>query len=213
MLRPLPALATAAFLTGALLPSAVRAEGELSIPSKCPATLADSAAGLKVLWDDGAISTIQRREDGVSLETTRTFGEGAEVEYVAAVHGYVTQTIGTGLPGSTRPDGIGTYSYTPDQTALLQPGESRDVTATFSDPFGVETDRQRFSAGAIGPLTIGPCTYESYPITITYLDLHPAEVDMFDYVPALGTAFFRGASYEDGEVIFAFRPVQISVMD
>ena len=211
MLRYIPALATAAVLTGVLLPSALKAEDELNIPGDCPATLADSAAGLAVLWEDGATSTIKRQEDGVSLEVTRTDDGMAEVEYVAALHGYVTQIIGTSAPDSAAPDAVGRYSYTPDQTAGLQPGESREVTAVFHDSLGKETDRLRFSAGAMGILAIGPCSYDSYPVTITYLDLAPVEVDVFDYVPALGTAFFRGAFYDDGEEIFAVRPVQVTI--
>lgn len=92
-----------------------------------------------------------------------------------------------------------TYAF-PDAAADLpdpQPNQTFETTVAVWDRGEIRSEQQIYTSGALTSVTLGDCTYEMFPVTVTYVDGDRSDKDMLHYLPALKVAYLAATTYDN----------------
>ena len=136
--------------------------------------------GVVVTYENGGSDTFKRdiRDPAVVVLEAELAGE--RMGLVRRAHGYIDLSI-LGPHGESV---VFDYGMVPAEMPEPEADTSWEVVATVTTPEGAATERQIFTYGATGSLTIRDCRWDIVPVTLTLSD-HAEESYWF---PDLGIA-------------------------
>lgn len=158
----------------------------------CPAEL---GAGIVVTATDGGTARITPTEEpGIFRERT-TFEDVPGYAMLSWWGVYAIATLD--FDGTDEyPDSGETVAF-PAPPPRPEPGQRVEGLIATVDRVGLPMPRRHdLTAGELGELRIGACTYPAFPVDLTVQDDDGPRVLSLMFVPALGVALFVG--YRDG---------------
>lgn len=140
--------------------------------------------GVVVSYENGGTDTFKRdvRDPAVVVLEAELAGE--RMGLVRRAHGYIDLSV-LGPHGESV---VFDYGMLPAEMPKPESGTAWEVVATVTTPEGAATERQMFTYGTAGSLTIRDCQWEIVPVTLTLSD-HVQESYFF---PAIGIAVPAG---------------------
>lgn len=178
----------------------------------CPASTADAARGIVISYDDGGASrTVLDPATGDTVEIA-TFADGYAFRSDLALGLVTMRLVDLDTGGAEIADTVGVYAYTPARPESIVPGTQWSARYTYVN--AAETIEGSFllSVWAETGVTIGGCTYRSYPVTTLGRDAEFTFLTQMDYLPDLGISILRGYGepFSDTAVI---QPLTIAIAD
>ena len=157
----------------------------------CPSTIADVAKGVTVTYADGTISLFKLDvASGNVVEDWTPPGGPAMRNYLDdGLH--LTRVHEIAADGQTGTDG--TYRFDSPLPKISGAGQVWEVGYSLSDPG--QGEWKGVYSGTVGveaKLQIGPCSYASFPVTMTMKEPEFTNYVQVDLVPSLGLSILRG---------------------
>ena len=180
--------------------------------ARCPATPADAAAGLSVVYDDGSTSRLTLTAEGLTREEN-AYNDGSGLgELLIGRHGYLVTQLWPMQDGIQMTGALYLRDHPAAELAAppLAPGETRSWTATTRDETGSVEDSLTFAAGPEETRRIGDCTFRASTVTVT-LDnpsLPYPETETWLYLPDLGLSVFLSVTGPLGPAL-TLQPVSL----
>jgi hypothetical protein len=180
----------------------------------CPATPADVAAGISIVFDDGSVTRLSRAPDGTVLERTE-YNDGAGSGFFSrSLFGFAYIEAADTLEGEAIPEARMSYDYGPAGLDLVDRPETEVTrytlqrTVAFADGATVE-ERTTFRTRDYGEREWGGCSYRVLPVDVSNFDSDDGRALSFLYIPDLDVAVFIGVTEWD-EPIAVAEPVSIA---
>jgi len=161
-------------------------------------TASDLNLGITVTLDSGATEVYRRDADDGAVVIVDGTDESGPAYRLGLAQGILVQFFDVVDEGDRTNSVSTTYDYpvAPTDVPVPVPGMRWQVSAVRSDSKGETTEDQSLQAGAVVPLAIGGCIYDSLPVTVSY---GTAYVEEITYLPDLGFGFLHWFQNEGGE--------------
>ena len=179
--------------------------GALTLPlpafgqSEC-LTQADLSNGIAVTLDSGAIEIYRRDPNDGDLVIVEGSGEAGPNYRLVLARGILVQLFETVDETQTAMNVSTRYAYPvlPREVPVPSPQSEWAVAAVRSDSEGDHPEDQVLQSGALIPLAIGGCSYDTFPVTVTYGSDYTEEIT---YLPELGFGYLHWYQNRGGDKI------------
>ncbi|UYV35889.1 hypothetical protein N4R57_12575 [Rhodobacteraceae bacterium D3-12] len=91
-----------------------------------------------------------------------------------------------------------------------KPNAKFELTVAVWDRGDIRKEQQIYAGGALNSVTIGACTYDMFPINVTYIDGYNTDKHLLHYLPALKVAYLAATTYDNSTDTYNYFSIEVA---